>query len=459
MTGQSRMFPALRAGLAAALIAMPLLAAAPAMGHPGHAAPDATPSEAVLSKLANAESLQLALAADSGNTRTRLALSQIRLEIARLTGSHADYLEAAESFTGLLNAEPDNDDTRLGLAYASMGLHRFATAMSLAREAAESRPSDPETLALLADVHLALGHTTEAMVCTQALLDQELTPESLARLALVHYERWDLESAESAFLEALEGARLVDRPATTVAWCQTMLGEIAALRGKAEEAVRYYRAALAADPDAHAASWALAKLLADAGRIEEAEHVLLDLTAMYPRVQYRLSLADVMLQHGEPHDLKDAARIFAEVEHAMSEKIEHGDPAHAREFAEYLLLRGDDPERAAKLAMDELEHVRQDRGAYETAAWALYANESFEDAARIATRCIRKAPGSPASNAVLGLCLIGTYDSALGLEHLRRAERQRAALPAPLANDVQRAIRSRSKANQITSSDGTPGAN
>ena len=394
-------------GLAIAATTLQFAAAHPGSHHAGLEAEVMFEGDAQL--LAHAARLQLAVERDPHSPRHLIGLAQVRLRIARQTGSHAEYETAAQAAESAIAAIPQDAGGYLVHGHALIGLHRFSEALDAARTAMArslSGPSEPAAAALLCDAHFALGHYVEAESLARDLVDRELTAESLGRLAIIRYERSDYPEAASLMRDAAEAATLLEAPPSTAAWCHTMLGDIERDAGNATETEAAYRTAIDLDPNAHAAFVGLAKLLAARGEIEEAETVLADVVSRFPRPKYRIAFAEVLLQHGEPHDLRLAAQQFTAAESAMLADVgtnpqaamHDGNIAHARELVEYWLKHRieEDADRgiadlAAAFAMADLEQ-RQDIGSYETAGWALHHAGRHEEAADLIQIALRIAP-------------------------------------------------------------------
>lgn len=131
------------------------------------------------------------------------------LDIARVSHEHEDFQRAIHGFSAALAAEPESPSARVGLAYALAGRHRFSEALGHARAAAELRPDSLEVLALLADLHIALGHELEAEVLVEYLEARSLTLETLARRGLVHDLRGRREEALTSLRESLVAGGLL----------------------------------------------------------------------------------------------------------------------------------------------------------------------------------------------------------------------------------------------------------
>ncbi len=316
------------------------------------------------------------------------------LWIARQTTRHTDFEKSAAAFERLLKVNPDTTTARAGLAQARLGQHRFAEALTAAQAAVHEQPDAPAALALLGDVHLALGNTTEAGLIFEQLERSHLTLDSLSRVALVRDAQGRSAEARTAMSEAIEAGGLLKAEAEQIAWCESMLGEFAFHAGNLDEAATRYANALKGAPAMHHARFMLARLAAARGEIEQAEHDLIALVAEYPLPRYRVQLGRVHLRHAEEADLKAARDLFAAAESEMVAEVERGDLGHVRELVEFWLAHGGDATRAAEFALRELREVRHDPEGFEVAAWALHKAGRSAEAVGYMREALARNPGS-----------------------------------------------------------------
>ncbi|MFN0011783.1 MAG: tetratricopeptide repeat protein [Phycisphaerales bacterium] len=381
---------------AALLVALAtLLWSAPLSAHP-HDAPPPTgslfgPDHEVYQRV---KWMEERLAKEPDDTLALSSLGGTWLWIARQTTRHADFEKSAAAFERLLKVNPQTTTAGVGLAQARLGQHRFADALTAAQAAVHAQPALPGVLALLGDVHLALGNTTEAALIFEELERTHLTLDSLARVALVRDAQGRSAEARNAMTEAIEAGGLLKAEGEQIAWCESMRGEFAFHAGSLEEASTRYANALRAAPAMHHARFMLARLAAARGDIEAAEHDLIALVAEFPLPRYRVELGRVHLRHGEEADLKAAKELFAAAEAEMAAEVDRGDLGHVRELVEFWLANGGDATRAAELALRELREVRHDPEGFEVAAWSLHKAGRSAEAWAYMQEALTRNPGS-----------------------------------------------------------------
>ncbi len=314
------------------------------------------------------------------------------LREGRRGGVH-ELLEQAEGlYLQALALEPASASAWNGLAYARLGRHDFDGALAAARSALRIEPDDTALLALLGDVHFGAGNLTEAEAAWRMLHGRGETLASLARLGLAAEARGRAAEAERHFRDALEAGRLLDASAEDLAWCICMLAALEQSRGRADAAERSFREAIALDPRSRFAAQGLARALTEQGRADEALTILTELVERLPEPAHFVQIGETLEALGRAGE---ASGWYARCEADVQRDFARGDFGHARELAEMWLDHGGDPQRALELALRDLNEVRRDSGAWETAAWGFFRCGRFAEAARHVTEALRAGGGEP----------------------------------------------------------------
>ena len=321
-----------------------------------------------------------------------LALADVQLREARRSGEHEELEVAESSYLRVLERAPESKAAWLGVAYARLGAHRFEEALDAARSAARLAPDDVAARALLCDVHFALGNYAEADALSRTLAQQELTLGSLARRGLLAEARGEREQALSYFEDALQAGKLLHASRADLAWCHSMIGEQHLQANRLDEAEHHFERALRLDANSHFSAHALAEVHQARGDWQVAEHLLRELIARAPQPGFWVQLGEVLEAQGKT---AEARAWYDKSEQDMLGDYEAGDFGHLRELAELWLAHGGDPERAWEVAALDLEEVRHDSGAYETAAWAAYRLGELPKAAALMREAVRMGGGEP----------------------------------------------------------------
>jgi tetratricopeptide (TPR) repeat protein len=428
-------------GFVARFVASVLFASGVCAGHPNHppAAGEAGPEvQALEESRKDAAVWEAKVAQSPEDARYLSALGDAWLKVARITTDHLDFARSEAAFRKVYAADPLSDWAPYGLAYALLGQHRFKESHEFARRAAFQHPEETETLALICDVHLALGNSIEARAIAQRMADEKLTLESLSRLALAHQACGDMDKALVSMREAFEAGGLLDAKPKALAWCRSMLGDFALETGDLESARAEHEAALLLDPGCHHARWQLAKLDLRDGKATDARDAMLSVTASYPKPVYFVTLGDAHKAVGGADGEKLAAAAYKDAESRMLKEIDAKGLGHIRELAEFWLSHGGDANKAAELALRDVNEVRQDFGAFDTAAWALFKAGRASEAVPMALEGQMRNAGDIRSKCRAGIVLASAGRVLEGRQLLARALLSREAMEPALAEEADR---------------------
>lgn len=331
--------------------------------------------------------------ANPADTLAMSKLGSMLLRVARQTGEHEDFRAAGEAFERLRLANPLSVNAELGLAAACSGRHLFREGLEHARRAAVLAPGDDSVMATIGDLHLAMGNTAEAALIFDALAARSLTLDTLGRVALAREAEGRLDEAWGAMTDALRAGELLGAPPGQRAWCESMLGEFAFARGRLEEAMTRFGAALALAPEMSHAACRVAQIRVRMGEVGKGIDELAVLVKVHPSPRYWVALGDALLGRAGPGDALAADMYYGLAQEDMTGDLEAGDMGHARELVELWLVRGTNLEGAVELARRDLEQVRGDAEAYEVLGWAMYKGGRAEEGAGMLREAMLRCPG------------------------------------------------------------------
>jgi tetratricopeptide (TPR) repeat protein len=309
------------------------------------------------------------LTAHPNDIVSAVKLAESDVAEARMTGDVTAYLRAEQAADAAIVAQPGYLPAQSMRASILVSLHRFPEARELARWILFRSPADSTALGVLGDASLELGDLTTAATAYSRLAlvaDGSAAQVRAARLAFVEGDpgaavAGDRTAAASATLEGLEGDAL--------GFYHVTLGETLIAAGDPAGARSAFEAALAVRPDLPAALVGLAKLDAFDGDLSTAIEELDTAIAAIPLPDTLARRADLLTLRGEPGDAQQAQADMATVE-AIAQLAGEAGSVYDRGLSLYLSDHGLEPDRAVRLARDELA-VRPDVYGYDTLAWAL----------------------------------------------------------------------------------------
>lgn len=263
-------------------------------------------------------------------------------------------------------------DPRVVLLAATLEqhLHKFDSAAARLTALVERDPRQPQAWLTLATIRRVQGRYDESDQACRELQRQRVQPHAAACLAENAGLRGDVERARAA-LALLRGQA---RDAATQGWLAVTAGEMEARAGNVTAAEQALRDAVRADPADLYAALALADLLLDAGRRDEARAALADAAPSDA----------VLLRRARAGD--DAARDDLRARFAQADLRPGSAGAHARERAAFALYVDRDATSAVALARASLEVQRESADLLLLARAARAAGDSaaLDEARRIA---------------------------------------------------------------------------
>lgn len=342
-------------------------------------------------------------------SRTNLAVAY--LELARTSGDFALYDTAEGPLREALALNPRYSPTLSALAEVHLGRHEFPAALETAAQAIEHDPSSVEALAAFGDAHLELGNYDEATQAYEALHRRVPGPESEARLAGLAFTLGRPDESVERAARALELAG----PDPELSY-YAALTAFALDSGQLDLADETATTALARYPDAGAAIETLALVRSQQGDLELAAELYEQVLKLGPDPGVHDALGDIYTRLDRPDDAKTQ---YAAVEPA-ARAITTSPLVFDRDIVQHLADNKFDTERAVEMAERDLLN-RQDINAYDTLAWALYANGDHDKAAEVSERALSTGTRDPHLLYRAGIIAAANGDNETADDHLTAA--------------------------------------
>jgi tetratricopeptide (TPR) repeat protein len=293
-----------------------------------------------------------------------------------ILGRISDYERAAQLANRLVGAAMMDAAAYMARARTRAVFHRFAEALDDLNKADRMSPHDSAAKRERAAILQAQGHFDEALSTYSAVIDGVGQFERAAALTGLWAERGEADTAQRSYLDSLRSYRGISP--FPVALLDFQLGVMWMRNARLEEARTCFEAAIARVPAYAAAQGHLAEVEADLGNPESALARLYPLAVSSDDPDYAAQLARILGEMGRNDESSvwrgRAADRYDELTATHRE-------AFADHAAEFWLGPGNDPERAVRLAMLNLE-VRKTPRACELLAQALDANTAGATSAR-----------------------------------------------------------------------------
>jgi tetratricopeptide (TPR) repeat protein len=264
------------------------------------------------------------------------------LQRARETADPAHYARAQAAFSTALRRDPRSVDATVGLATLALARHDFRGGLRYAQRARRLGPELVGPYSVLVDAEVELGRYARAGRSLQRMIDLRPSLASYARVSYFRELHGDLAGATSAMSLAVSAGGGAPE---NVAYVQTLLGDLEAMRGRAGAARRAYAAALAGVAGYVPAVAGRAQLDAATGHLRRAIRGYEEIVRRRPLPQYVIALGEIQQVAGrraqarETFALVDAERrllaangVNTDVEIALFES-DHGEPRRGLDLA------------------------------------------------------------------------------------------------------------------------------
>ena len=291
---------------------------------------------------------------------------------ARETGDPSFYPRSEEALDRSLELAPDNDLALTGLAALAATRHRFEESRRLAQRALDLNPYSAEALGVLGDALVELGRYEAAFATFDRMAATKPALPSYARIAYARELKGKTDSAAEAMALA---ARSAPSSGESRAWALVELGNLRFNSGRLRLAERAYDEALARFPDYHRAQAGLARVEAARGRTDEAVALYRAALEAVPLPEYAGRLAETFAAVGRDGEAREAYELLD----VMQRLLESNGARTELETALVDLDRNANVEDALA-RVREAYAERRSIEAEDVLAWALYRNGRCEEA-------------------------------------------------------------------------------
>lgn len=232
----------------------------------------------------------------------------------------------------------------------------------------------PQGRALKADLDFQQGRYEAARSGYQALIDEERTWDTLARLAYLNFKMGDFEGADRLYDEAVD--ELTAKEMRHYGWVELQRGVVDLSQGNYEKAREHYQRA----ERAYSGHWMVqehvAELLAAEGKTSEAEALYQRVIERVPRPDFQQALGEFYLSIGKTAEADDYLR---RAESAFLESAQRGEVHYYHHLADLYADVFENGAEAVKWAQKDLE-LRRNFATLAAMSWALYRTGEFSKA-------------------------------------------------------------------------------
>jgi tetratricopeptide (TPR) repeat protein len=292
---------------------------------------------------------------------------------ASLTGDLTEFefvLQTLDDAIRKIGPAPDLYFVRASIDFK---LHRLAKT----RRDLETVPDLLESFqgrVLLADLDFQEGRYDDARKGYEALIEEELSWDNLARLAHLKSKLGDVAGAEQLYLEAED--ELTAKEMRSYAWVELQRGLLALQQGRYEDARANYRRAARAYTGYWLVDEHVAELLGAEGKYQEAVALYRKVIKRVPKPELEQAIGELYTLMGQP---VEAEAWYEKALAAYKMSAARGDVHYYHHLADFYTDVREDGAEATRWARKDLE-LRQNFSTQAALARALYLNGQFEQA-------------------------------------------------------------------------------
>ena len=350
---------------------------------------------------------------DSAEIRVRLA--QALLQLADEEGRETELIpEATERLAEALEINPDHYYGRTIQASLLNKLHRFEDARDLSQELIAEYPQHAYVHGTLVDALVELGEYDAAVRASDRL--QALKP-GLPAYSRASYLR-ELHGDTDGAIAAMEmAANAEPRGHGTRAWALYQLGNLYLGEAKPDTAASIFTGILGERPNFAPAITGLGHVALVRGETDEAIRLLEESRALRPMEATDEVLVEAYTAAGDERKAEAAAQRV----HASLRAVREMGEIVDMEEADFLADRGEDLDRALKMAKEQVERRPGHLHANETYAWALLKTGRAREAVPYIERAMRLDTGDAMVHYRAARVYEGAGQSGEAARHLRIA--------------------------------------
>ncbi len=356
--------------------------------------------------------LQDRVRADPGEAVGYSQLGNAYLQRARETGDFGFYKRAGDAFAESLERDSENVEATVGEASLALARHDFAEGLRLGRRAQRLAPETNAPFAAIVDGQIEMGRYDAAARSLQEMVDRKPNLASYSRISYFRELHGDLRGATEAMRLAVSAG---GGTAESVAYVQTLVGDLQLSAGRVSQAQRAYGEALAGEPGHLPARAGLARIDVVRGNLESAARRLRRVSERLPLPIYLTPLAEIEIVRGNSAqaerdlDLVRAQRRLLQA-------------AGTRQDVDLVLFEADhgDPQRAVRFARSVLASAPSVRSS-DALGWALTRAGQPRAGLRNAKRALRLGSVDPTFHYHAGMAARALGQRALARRELRRA--------------------------------------
>lgn len=367
----------------------------------------------------------------------RLALAELFMQEARISGDHGYYYPAALRLIEEALAQQPVQEVRyralLDQSSVLMSLHQFAEARTVAQQAVAINAYDASIYGILVDANVEMGQYTEAVDMADKMISIRPDLRSYSRVSYLREIYGDVPGA----IEAMQYAVSAGYPGfEQTEWARLNLGNLYRHYGRLDSAEYQYRMALEMRPNYPFAVAALAGIATAKGDRAEAEQLLKKACALIPEIGFYVDLARLYREEGRQAETRQLTREIL----AMLADDERAGHQMALEYAAVYLDLLDNPGKALAYAQKEYEQRPANIDVNRRLALIYYRIGDWFKAQEHLDKALATQSKNPELLCLAGLLKVKRGANAEGTQLIKQALAANPYLDGALGEDAKKSI-------------------
>lgn len=376
-----------------------------------------------------------AIARDPNNAEAYLALAELFMNEARVTGEHPYYYPAAlKMIAAIPNLAGKSKDIRFQAAYYKSSIllsqHEFQQALQAGTEGQQLFPQNAGIYGVMIDANVELGHYDEAVRLSDIMVGIRPDLRSYSRISYLREIHGDPDGAIEAMNLAVDAAMPGYEQS---AWCRLTLAQLYERYGKLPEAKMHYTITLQERPDYPFAIAGLASISAKEGKLDTALAQLDRAIALIPEVAFYEQKAELLRALNRT---AEADAVTAEVMTMMAEDQASGHKVDLETALAQLRLQND-PKAALETCNKALAARPENIDVNAAMAEIYVAIGDLEQAHAHIQKAMRTGSKDPAKNCLAGWIAYQRGDKAAGKAQIKQAFKINPHLELLIASQAQ----------------------
>jgi tetratricopeptide (TPR) repeat protein len=320
----------------------------------------------------NFDGLMKMIATNPDDSTSRIALSTLYIQEARVTGNYMYYDQAAMKYVNeVLEKNPMNFQALSFKSLLYLSQHHFTDGLAFAEKAQKINPYNAFVYGLLVDGNVETGNYKTAIEYADKMVSIRPDIRSYSRISYLREIHGDYPGAIEAMKMATESGQPGDE---TTEWSRVQLGQLYEKTGDLKNAEMHYSIALQNRPSYAYALAGLGRLSLAAKDYNKAVHCFLQADSLVNDYSFKEELIDVYQLSDQKNKADSISTIVID---AMNKDAQNGkDNENIGHYADrelaYAYLKTNNYDKALEHALAEYNRRPDNIDVNETVAWVYY---------------------------------------------------------------------------------------